>query len=551
MGYDCTLHIVDEGVIRDRFVPRLLGRSQTHSSFDDRPDAEELWGKTRAALAGELDEDGRLLTPEIAANFVCQLAIAYCAAEFPYHYERGFCLSLWPELPDGLDAEVPEKFLGDTAMLFDEIVAVYPDLMKRFPEQIMGNFSSGIFVPAEKVSSLLQWVEERVKRYPKAERRMFRGLLLVLQQATSRRLGYWEGSDLPVPFATIRPAKSRIVGLQEIQFPNDGLYDWVGHDNDLVVFSRGHNPDPADIETVFVDLSSWPPKFISSQEYSLRAAKSAGGQWVLASMTGEHTYPPLYRARLCQKLGTPPKVLLPDDERENGISWVDFSGETVVAVLSAQDLPPSYNRERPWVALIEEEGRLVPMKGLAPNSERFTTYGVAHLRDGEDIFIWEGDGYRIAAGRFERIFALGAVNTYGCWTSVPWGDDGFWYLSNNCLFAVKRGCEPKRHLPKLDNIEYIAPGPQSSLLLVEGKRKPGDLGKLYFFSEDAYLRIKPEVFEDEDPDDIMSLHWSEGCQKLVAATFKRLCNPYRIHVQFAQISCFQRKENQGIASLFM
>ncbi len=33
-------------------------------------------------------------SPGTVANSIGQLAIAYCAAERPYHHERGFCLSL-------------------------------------------------------------------------------------------------------------------------------------------------------------------------------------------------------------------------------------------------------------------------------------------------------------------------------------------------------------------------------------------------------------------------------------------------------------------------
>src|SRR5262245_5015851 len=94
MGYDCTLHVVDEGMIRERFVPRLLGHSSDRSPFDEDPDAAELWTKVRDALT-RLQRGAE--SPAVVARFICQLAIAYCAAELPYHHERGFCLSLWPD----------------------------------------------------------------------------------------------------------------------------------------------------------------------------------------------------------------------------------------------------------------------------------------------------------------------------------------------------------------------------------------------------------------------------------------------------------------------
>ncbi len=204
MGYDCTLHVVDERLIRERFVPKLLGRDQTTSPFDERNDAAGLWAQVRQALRGkaEKDREGRM---EEAATLVCRLAVAYCAAELPYHYERGFCLSLWPDQPDGLDAKVPKKLVGNPESLFGQVLEAYPDLKGRFPQEILSNYCTGLYVPTEHVSQLLAWVERRVKRYPKPDQRLFRGLLLVLKEAADRGLAYWEGAEIAVPMRTIRP----------------------------------------------------------------------------------------------------------------------------------------------------------------------------------------------------------------------------------------------------------------------------------------------------------------------------------------------------------
>lgn len=138
MGYDCTLHVVDERLIRERFVPRLLGRSDEPARFDERPDAADLWAQVRGALGGS---DAR------AANYACRLAIAFCAAELPYHSERGFCLSLWPDIEDHLAAKVPKKWRGDPEVLFADLVAAYPALAGKFPEEIESNDCPGLFIP--------------------------------------------------------------------------------------------------------------------------------------------------------------------------------------------------------------------------------------------------------------------------------------------------------------------------------------------------------------------------------------------------------------------
>jgi hypothetical protein len=89
------------------------------------------------------------------------------------------------------------------------------------------------------------------------------------------------------------------------------------------------------------------------------------------------------------------------------------------------------------------------------------------------------------------------------------------------MYSVRRGGAVVRHLPRVHRIMGITPGPEDSILV----REPGtsrDLGKLYFPSEGTYVRIDAELFADEDPIEIRSLHFIEACQRLIAATPERL-----------------------------
>ena len=90
MGFDCTLHVVDEVSLK-RFVDRFLGRTSAKAPFDDAcPNAEELIAKTKELLAGpDLEAAGRTLG---------ELAILYVSAETPHATSRGFSLSLAAEL---------------------------------------------------------------------------------------------------------------------------------------------------------------------------------------------------------------------------------------------------------------------------------------------------------------------------------------------------------------------------------------------------------------------------------------------------------------------
>jgi hypothetical protein len=71
-------------------------------------------------------------------------------------------------------------------------------------------------------------------------------------------------------------------------------------------------------------------------------------------------------------------------------------------------------------------------------------------------------------------------------------------------------------------MRHLRPGPTGGLLIQQGHNRHGDLGKLYFPEEGTFLRVRPDLFADEDPESIRSLHWAASCGRLVAATTQRL-----------------------------
>ena len=97
MGFDCTLHAVDERKISHTLVPALVsGKAPKVFTGEDRVLREQ----TMRSLAKDPSKD--------AASIVCQLALIFASQSHPYHYERGFALSLWPRQPDGLDVTIPD-----------------------------------------------------------------------------------------------------------------------------------------------------------------------------------------------------------------------------------------------------------------------------------------------------------------------------------------------------------------------------------------------------------------------------------------------------------
>src|SRR5262245_47688955 len=118
MGYDCTLHLVDEKAIRDEFVPRLLGRTEQETAFDRVvEDAAELWDSVREAL----DEN----EPDNAASLLCQLALKFSACSLPHQYERGFALCLWDRQEEDIAVDFPGELAFSPEPLFAEVVTEY------------------------------------------------------------------------------------------------------------------------------------------------------------------------------------------------------------------------------------------------------------------------------------------------------------------------------------------------------------------------------------------------------------------------------------------
>ncbi|HEV3448451.1 MAG TPA: hypothetical protein VG099_27690 [Gemmataceae bacterium] len=416
--------------------------------------------------------------------------------------------------------------MGDPESLFGELVAKHPELKGRFPMELSGNFSVGIFVPAEAVPGLLNWVERQQKRFPKSERRYLRGLLLVLKQAAERKLAYWEGAEVPVPMQTIRPpVEQRRSDLEEAQAPA-GVRLWLeGAGKETLVFEAGR------FRTVFADVNVWPPRYtVVSGEYPRSAAQSPKGRWVTAATTTWD--PPYYNVFVRDHPKAEPTILRAPALREFGVGWVGFLGERVVAVLDKElpkrpdgtvvkgpdGFPLGWEHELPAIPLIEKDGELVPIEGLPTASERYPQWGTAHLRDGSEVFLWLGNGYELRNGRFELTFPLGAKFEHKEVPPAPFGSDGFFYLSERRPYSVQRGQERVAHLLKLSNVMYILPAGEDVYLLKEGNNELDDLGKLYLPNEDAYIGLKPELFEDADPSEIHWLHWAQACNRLVAAT---------------------------------
>lgn len=539
MGYDCTLHVIDGQIIRERFVPRVLGKASEDSKFDQRSDSEELWASLEESIVGL--ETGEV-SPRDCANTISQLAIAYSAAELPYHFERGFCLSLWEDQEEGFFANFPKKHRGNPETLFKEIVQRYPKLKGIFPSEIESNFYPGVFIPADKVPAALKWAKRKVQSFEKPNRRLFRGLLLVLKEATDRGLSYWEGTDLPVPATTIAPPECERDESLKVWVNSEEIHmDFLWRDGPTFAFTHGIG-FPQDCRTALIDITSWPPTTNCIwEEFSLSASSSRSGKWVTVSMTSDHEF--LYRARLRASVDSEPVELLPPVERDHGLSWAGFLGEQVIAAQRADTScfltkhPNPNGIKNPAPIYMQKSDRLITRETLPPSHQEFPISDMIQMEDEIQVFIWDLIGYEFRSNELQPAYKLPSRSVgEEAMSFVPFGTDSFFCVCDLAplhpeevadefgaqgLFFIRRDSDSVRHLPKIKRIEAITPGPNNSVIVIEPWNRP-DLGKLYFPEEETYVRLETDLFEDEDPTYIRSLHYVSQCERLIAVTPDRI-----------------------------
>lgn len=521
MGYDCTLHLIDEDLIRREFEPKLLDIDSLETLFDKkRNDSKKLWQAGREALQSN--------NPEESAALICQLAVIFSAASLPYHSVRGIALALWPPDSDSrLSKNFPEDYTTSPQVLFPNIVKTYPALNGQFPTTMEGNFCTGIFIPASKVPNALAWLEKQGEKLPEGPRRRLLGeLLAVLSEATSRKLAYWEGTDLPLPASAI--AKPEVqsttpVTKERFELPTDAQ-SYRGGDRSTLLFARS----PSDsMSSVLVNISSWPPNIRPLKDvYIFSAMRGAEKDWLLyATRPGEKnlrflrytndltkpedgielTAPmPLSRTRIEWETGLLfgsrailfPKAAYYIDAKDVGNQQVDSE----LASLKKSLLQPFIQKSADSTALIQAPG--LEATQLAKSIPNFV-----RLHDGSNVLIWNGNGYEWIDERFHMTFKMQAQDSFVRFYEnmpIPTENDGFYYVSNRILFEIHRGQSPVQHLKRFKNIMQLRPGPEGALLFQEGDNDRDDAGNIYFPSKETVIYLGKDSigFDQSETDDL-------------------------------------------------
>ncbi|HVM78078.1 MAG TPA: hypothetical protein VMU06_03620 [Stellaceae bacterium] len=520
MGYDVTLHLVDEKQIREVLVPKLLGKIEAQTPFDDKePEAAKLWQQVRDLLATG--------APERTAKGICELAVMFSACTLPYRYERDFGLSLWTDgWEEGSEVpEYPDELYSDPDPLFAEVLTARPDLRGNFPGVIDGETATGVYVPHEKVKAVRIWIEGAVRKLSKGEKRRVKGLLQLLSAAEERGLAVWEACDLAVPMLDRAPGDPSLMwadflgtgpqgsGEEGIDIPRE-CDDIAGAGRHTLFLYRAQL-----YVTVIADLRTWPPRFIEREgEYTVDAAEiPETGAWLLRPSRKTGAADPLPPAPCLLPLADAETRLfaLPQDPE---VAARDFDRLGVVGermVMFGRDWNLGAGQQMD-LAIRERGGAFALARHLpaaateldeVQRTRRVTyAYGTVRTRDGRSYLIWNGDGYALSPGRAEKVFALSALDpTTRGWTFAPHGEGGFYYISKRQLFlAPGPGQAPVALLPKLRNIIQVAEGPNDWVIVHQGGNPSEFIAEIYLPSSEQLIRLDPDELGIDDPVDFVT-----------------------------------------------
>jgi hypothetical protein len=253
--------------------------------------------------------------------------------------------------------------------------------------------------------------------------------------------------------------------------------------------------------TVFIDLEVWPPNpVVIDTEYVSSFDVLPDGRLVVCSML---TRPESeYRVRI-HPLGWPadaptePPDVIPTPIPET--CELITIGDRVIALdaLIEKEAPPETKRA---YALKSGRFRAIPelpeVRIFSPSNLAHQIYGNGKvtLLDGTDILIWDGNGYEVKRGRFERTWDLAAVDIIflGGWTAAPWGQDGFFYLSDQQVRIkyTRRGAKPVAVMTDADNVMYLSEGPEHSVIASHGMNRKALAARVWFPEEGSYIPVK-------------------------------------------------------------
>ena len=483
MGWDCTLHVVDERSLA-RFVDRFLGRTSEKAPFDDAFDnAADLIAKTKQALAGP--------DPEAAGRTLGELAILYVSAETPHAYSRGFSLSLWDE--DRMGAPMPPDGLGSVEDLLGPIVDAYPAVRKRVPSMFQQNYCVGPFIRAADVPRVLAYVEKTLAAMVPGDRTYYTVLARVLRVAAARGMAYWEGTDLGVAQAHAEWLEDERPVGGPLRIAPSAVKDQpkaVSGDR-FVMYSEA--------ETPILDVSTFPPTTQLISGYRTTMAAFTPWNTVLMSSANDFKVRPLVFSlyEVAASGGTPRPVdfILPWDL--DGA----YSSRDALLLFPHRYILQTHPDARP---LALRGGQLTPLD-LPPATGRKAVVGsflevvsnAVRFGDGSMFVLWDSQPYRVNGGQVTALGGDDLRTLHDPQTLVTVSDDAIVGLFRGTPVRISRDGARETILP-LTNAQSIMLGRDDALIIHEDNNVEGDALKIWWPRTHEVTAVQADVFGAED-----------------------------------------------------
>lgn len=228
--------------------------------------------------------------------------------------------------------------------------------------------------------------------------------------------------------------------------PDGGIEDVVARVGDVLFVRTGNRT------LVSIDVSSVPPKIAKAPvRFPLWLAPYGRKRWLVLHHRSAPM--PLTLTDTSDPM-KPGKDAVPRSpgRRIREVALVD--GDVYVQDIDVH--PPRLLRV--------QGGALVEVAGVPPGKE--PTCGKAVTGDGDEILIWNGDGYEKRGDKLVKTFAL-AAKAHGEWNAVPAGH-GFYFTSSRRVLVAERGKKPRALHPRATKVMHLSEGPDGALLCVFG-----------------------------------------------------------------------------------
>jgi hypothetical protein len=477
MGWDCTLHVVDD-VSLAKFSARFMHGLHRDGAFDEQYDGDDLIAKVKDLIAHDIETGARALG---------ELALLFVSTETPHAYCRGFALSLWDD--EVMGAALPAKLLGSVESRLPNILAAYPKLAGRIPKVFDQNFCVGPMVAARDVPALLAHVHKVLDAMVPGDRRRYKPLVDVLAVAAERNLGYWEGTDIDVAQAHedwLAPVRPAMVQLAENPLTSplarplalDGTRMLVGEHFVL------HE----------VDIATFPPEVRTHDDMQVMAAAFTPWDTTFVRMATDRSVRPFkfgYYELSAGELGPTREQL--DIEPALPIGLARRAGDSLLL------FPQPTSTEQRGVPLVLRRTGLAPL-ALPEAVPDFLQAEAYPFGDGSLLVLWDAIPYRWD-GNGEPM-PLGGEPI-----EAPDGLFGAVTLSDGSIVGgfgrklVRFDREGKRTIVlPLDNVMSVARGPDDVLIIAEGDNPEADAFKLWWPETREVTHVPPATLGlDDDP----------------------------------------------------